>query len=208
MSIYQNIKGNITTRQAAERYGLQVARNGMTRCPFHDDHTPSLKVDERYHCFGCQADGDVIDFTAKLFGIGNYEAARKLATDFCLSDAKPSVIAQLHNSPSDHTKRQKPQQDEAFCLSVLTDYERLLTQWKHEYAPTIESVPIDDRYAEACQMLPYITYLSDTLYSGDFEQRAFAVNTLMADNTITSLKDRMDRLQEKEQPHDRNEIAR
>ena len=32
---------------------------------FHDDKNPSMKVDQRFHCFGCGADGDVIDFTAK-----------------------------------------------------------------------------------------------------------------------------------------------
>ncbi len=33
--------------------------------PFHKDKTPSLKADRRFHCFGCQADGDVIDFCGK-----------------------------------------------------------------------------------------------------------------------------------------------
>lgn len=41
----------------------------MACCPFHDDKHPSMKVDRRFHCFGCQADGDVIDFTARLFGL-------------------------------------------------------------------------------------------------------------------------------------------
>ena len=33
-----------------------------------------MKVDRRFHCFGCQADGDVIDFTARLFGLSGKEA--------------------------------------------------------------------------------------------------------------------------------------
>lgn len=41
----------------------------MACCPFHDDKHPSMKVDRRFHCFGCQADGDVIDFAARLFGL-------------------------------------------------------------------------------------------------------------------------------------------
>ena len=39
----------------------------MACCPFHNDKTPSMKLDRRYHCFGCGADGDVIDFTAALY---------------------------------------------------------------------------------------------------------------------------------------------
>lgn len=42
--IFKLVKANITTRQAAEYYGLNVQRNGMTLCPFHNDHAPSLKV--------------------------------------------------------------------------------------------------------------------------------------------------------------------
>ena len=64
----------------------------MACCPFHDDKHPSMKVDRRFHCFGCQADGDVIDFTARLFGLNKKEAALKLAEDFSVSyDAKGHV---------------------------------------------------------------------------------------------------------------------
>ena len=53
MSIFEAVKQSVTTRQAAERYGIRVERNGMCRCPFHDDSTPSMKLDRRYYCFGC-----------------------------------------------------------------------------------------------------------------------------------------------------------
>ena len=50
-----------------------------------------MKLDRRYHCFGCGADGDVIDFAAALYGLGKKEAAVQLAQDFGLSyeDWKP-----------------------------------------------------------------------------------------------------------------------
>lgn len=57
----------------------------MACCPFHDDRHPSMKVDRRFHCFACQGDGDVIDFTSRLFGLGSKEAALKLAEDFSVS---------------------------------------------------------------------------------------------------------------------------
>ena len=57
----------------------------MICCPFHADRNPSMKVDFRFHCFGCGADGDVIDLTAKLFQLSLLQAAEKLATDFGLS---------------------------------------------------------------------------------------------------------------------------
>ena len=82
MSVFQAVKEQVTTREAAEYYGISVKRNGMARCIFHDDRNPSMKLDRRYHCFGCQADGDVIDFVGKMFGLTPYEAASKLAMDF------------------------------------------------------------------------------------------------------------------------------
>lgn len=67
-----------------ENYGLQVRRNGIACCPFHDDKHPSMKIDINYHCFACGAGGDVIDYVSRMFGLSQYGAARKLIDDFCL----------------------------------------------------------------------------------------------------------------------------
>ena len=48
MDIFTTVKAAVTVRQAAEHYGLQVSRNGMTCCPFHDDRPPSMKLNEKY----------------------------------------------------------------------------------------------------------------------------------------------------------------
>ena len=79
-NVFEAVKQSVTTRQAALVYGISVGRNGMACCPFHDDRHPSMKVDRRFHCFACQADGDVIDFTSRLFGLSSKEAA--LGTPF------------------------------------------------------------------------------------------------------------------------------
>ena len=84
-NLFEIVKLNITTRQAAETYGFQPNRSSMICCPFHTDRNPSMKVDSRFHCFGCGADGDVIDFTAKLFQLSLRRAAEKLVADFGLS---------------------------------------------------------------------------------------------------------------------------
>ena len=82
MDIFEAVKEQVTAREAAERYGIQVSRYGMAVCPFHQDKNPSLKLDRRFHCFGCGADGDVINLVARLFGLKNGEAAKKIAEDF------------------------------------------------------------------------------------------------------------------------------
>ena len=82
MGLFDEVKQNVTVWQAAERYGLKPNRSGLIRCIFHNDKSPSMKVDRRYYCFGCGCTGDAIDFTAQLFDIGLKDAAMKLADDF------------------------------------------------------------------------------------------------------------------------------
>lgn len=53
MILFEAVKQSVTTRQAAEYYGIRVNRNGMCLCPFHEDKHPSMKVDKRFHCFAC-----------------------------------------------------------------------------------------------------------------------------------------------------------
>lgn len=84
MHLFEAVKQSVTTRQAAERYGLNVNRNGMAVCPFHRDRHPSMKVDRRYYCFGCGATGDVIDFVSLLHGMSAKEAALMLVRDFSI----------------------------------------------------------------------------------------------------------------------------
>ena len=50
-------------------------------CPFHDERTPSFKIyenDQRYHCFGCGAHGDLFDFLEVMEGLNIRQAAEKL----------------------------------------------------------------------------------------------------------------------------------
>ena len=90
MNVFGTVKTSINTREVAERYGVEVNRHGKALCPFHNDCHPSLFVDDdHYHCFACGEHGDVIDFTAKLYGLKLYEAAQKLAYDFGITQDKP-----------------------------------------------------------------------------------------------------------------------
>ena len=64
-------------------YGVEVNRNGMACCPFHDDKHPSMKLNEEYfYCFGCGATGDVIDFTARLYNLSPQGGRREAGPGF------------------------------------------------------------------------------------------------------------------------------
>ncbi len=127
MNVFEAVKQSVTTRQAAEHYGIHVGRNGMACCPFHHDKTPSMKLDRRYHCFGCGADGDVIDFTAALYGLGKKEAAVQLAQDFGLSyeDWKPPGKAKKPK-PRQKSPEEQFQEAKNRCFRILADYLHLL----------------------------------------------------------------------------------
>ena len=193
INLFKTVKAAVTTIEAAKFYGLEVSRTGMTRCPFHEDHTPSLKLDERYYCFGCQETGDVIDFTAKLFGISKSGAARKLAGDFGITPDK--AVSQTTVSP-------KPWNTERFCLDVLRDYLRLLQSWKLYYAPTSPDDEMDERFVETCQMLTSITYLSDALTDADLALRKLVVKILLKDGMIYDLQTYVERKKKEAAPFD------
>lgn len=61
---------------------LKKAGNSyMGKCPFHEDSTPSFSVrpDKGYHCFGCDASGDVFTFLQEYRGMDFVDALRYLA---------------------------------------------------------------------------------------------------------------------------------
>ena len=67
-------------------------RHGMVCCPFHSDNHPSMMLnDTYYYCFGCGANGDAIDLTAKLFDLNPRQAAEKLINDFAFAKMQSPV---------------------------------------------------------------------------------------------------------------------
>ena len=200
MSIYKIVKANVTVRQAAEHYGVEVQRNGMCRCPFHDDRHPSMKLNEDYfYCFGCGAHGDVIEFTARLFGLTNYEAVKKLAYDFGLDPDKPPAAAALKKP--EYPLAKAFQRDEMHCQRVLCGYLHLLEDWKERYAPSSPEEEWDDRFVEACQMLDRAEYLVDVLTFEELEVRVKTVDMLKEDGTIDRLEERLNRLKKEERAY-------
>lgn len=170
MNIFETVKQSVTTRQAAKRYGIRVERNGMCRCPFHDDSTPSMKLDRRYYCFGCGTTGDVIDFVSQLRGIGSKEAAILLAQDFAIP--YEDSAGKTNRPRQQNTDEQNYQHMERYCSRVLLDYDQLLCRWKEDYAPQTPENGYHPRFVEALQKLSLVEYLLDELLCGDIQARA------------------------------------
>ena len=192
MNLFENVKAVVTVRQAAEHYGLKVGRGNMACYPFHNDHTPSMKLNEDYfYCFGCGASGDVIDLAARLFGLSSYDAVKKLAADFGITEQKPSILARLQRGASQAETERR-------CFRVLGDYLRILQDWKEHCAPQSPEDAIDPRYAEACHMLERIENMLDILACGTPQERAEVVADLQKDDRLARMEARNRQLREDE----------
>jgi len=77
------LKARLDIVSVIENYGIILKKAGHNLkacCPFHDERTPSFMVypdQNRFHCFGCQANGDVIAFIMKFEGVSFREAVAK-----------------------------------------------------------------------------------------------------------------------------------
>lgn len=174
--VYQWARERVTAREAAERYGLTPNRAGFIRCPFHGEKTPSLKLypgTGGYHCFGCGAGGDVIDFTARLFGLDRPAALRRLNEDFSLTiplDRPPSREEQaaakrrraLSRTRSDFGQwRQETLK--ALCACVRVGNQARAGSWEE----------LSDRQALALRERASLEHLADTLLSGTLEEQIY-----------------------------------
>ncbi|MCL2247425.1 MAG: CHC2 zinc finger domain-containing protein, partial [Lentimicrobiaceae bacterium] len=84
----QEIKQQLSILQVLQHYNLTVDRNNQICCPFHADDTPSCRIypqTNSFHCFGCGATGDTIEFIEKYERISKHEAlvrASSLITNY------------------------------------------------------------------------------------------------------------------------------
>lgn len=82
-----------------ERYGVQLQKAGSEfkgLCPFHSEKSPSFTVTPgkgRYHCFGCGASGDAIQFVQDYLGIQDFREAVNIING--------------ENNETSHTPREK-----------------------------------------------------------------------------------------------------
>lgn len=171
MSIFQRVKENVTTRQAAEQYGLKVNRNGMICCPFHNDRHPSMKVDKGYYCFACGEKGDVISFVEKLFGLTAYEAAKKIAEDFGITIKESFEKRKVKPKKTRYKLMQEYEKWEKYCIRILAGYLHLIERWKIEFAPKQSEVEWKNEFVEACQNKVIVDYYLDILLEGALNDR-------------------------------------
>ncbi len=199
MNIFKSVKEAVSTVDAASFYGIKVNRSGLCNCPFHNDRTPSMKVDIRYYCFGCGAKGDVVDFVSRLYGLSPFDAARKIASDFNVivddyfcdkryknysSGNCSSHIPSRATNPLILQKNNEYQLKRALVLYVrdalfsLHKYREKLLTYKTKYAPSsIEELDTcHPFFEEALKNLGKIDWMIDELTFGSRDEQITFLN--------------------------------
>lgn len=174
MNLFEEVKAQVSARQIAEYYGYTVNRRGFICCPFHSEKTPSMKVDKRFHCFGCQADGDAIDFVANTHNIPAIEAAKKIAQDFGIHY---DTVTCENNTESRRAKAVRQTQDNRlhehlihFWL-VITEYRQLLGWYLECEAPKDPYQKWNDHFVCAALDISWVDYVIDSFFDGDYETK-------------------------------------
>lgn len=98
----------------------QRGRDFWCCCPFHQEKTPSCKVDpstQTWHCFGCGEGGDIISYIQKLDGVDFVDAVRFLAR---------RAGIELSESPQAKRAHSKKARLKAVCAETASYYHMLL----------------------------------------------------------------------------------
>ena len=136
-----------------------------------------MKVDSRFHCFGCGADGDAIDLTAKMFQLSLRQAAEKLAADFGL----PATVEKSLN------------QKEQF-YKILCGYRSLLADWRMIYAPQNPEETLHPCFVASMHYAERVQYLLDILLQGSSHEK----QQLLNGKEVTALGKAIERCKETE----------
>lgn len=201
-NIFDEIRIRLSMQDVAKFYGLQMSRSGMACCPFHEDRTPSLKVyDDHFYCFGCGATGDCTGFAAKLFGLTQIEAAKKISYDFGLHLFNGEIAVPVN-------PKLKSENDFHIWLRnanfAVSEYLRQLTEWRKIYAPKNQWEQLHPLFVESLKRTDYVEYLADILAHGSAEERKrfYKENA----NEIRKIQERLDQLAAEVRPVRRKAI--
>lgn len=83
-AVVDKVRDHFPVSEVARKAGVKLTGAGREFkgcCPFHPDKSPSFTIfadDRRWHCFGCGATGDVLDFVRRAYNAKLREAITML----------------------------------------------------------------------------------------------------------------------------------
>src|SRR5438034_7112882 len=137
MALYTN-ESRERVRETVDFIELVSARTELRRagparyeglCPFHEERTPSFGIDPAqkvYHCFGCQASGDVFTFVQETEGVDFKQALELLAERYGVE------LEREREDPQQAERRKRRERLLELVARTAAYYERYL--WESEEA--------------------------------------------------------------------------
>ena len=137
----RDIKQRLSILQVLSHYNLKPDRSNHIKCLFHEDDKPSCRIyadTNTFHCFGCGATGDQIEFIEKYEKCSKHEAILK-AKQLCgipepikteKPKAKPTTVngSEVLTQAFTHFARSlnaKPEKALKYLASRKLDYKKL-----------------------------------------------------------------------------------
>lgn len=173
MKIFE-MASQVDARDAARAYGMDVRERGLSLCPFHDDHEPSLKLDRRFYCFGCGACGDSVDFVSMYLGIPKKDAARKIIADFGLDGTEYKVRKMV-------SERERKQRRDDKVFRALSRTKFGLKRIMDENPPDREKMIASPQFFRAIGDIGEVEYLIELYSTMDDAERDRMADLIMKD---------------------------
>ncbi|MEZ9700606.1 CHC2 zinc finger domain-containing protein [Vibrio sp. 10N.261.46.E12] len=175
--VIDEIKSRVSIVDVLDReIGLQKLRkiSGDDKfqacCPFHDDKSPSLVINNdvgTFHCFGCNAHGDAIDVFKDNLGFTFKQAIEKLCeyTGYDLKSIQEDIRSIDQVKPSKSDKNSLPLTN--FLFNQLTTYN------PYSVKKTTDGIKVPSSFLEMSVALNKHCYLAN---SGDGSSLVNAIN--------------------------------
>lgn len=134
--------------------------NYFGNCPFHNEKTSSLSVNERkqmFYCFGCGMGGDLFKFITEIENISFKEAFISLGGKYADKDDFIAVQKQKSNK----FEAEKQRQEELLKLRQKLQLSELIDYY---YKLSKEFEPLSDGWCKCKNLLFQLTYLWEEKY--------------------------------------------
>lgn len=151
------IKATYSMRDIVEQYGFHPDRKGFIHCPFHQgDSSASLKVYENdFHCFGCNANGDIFKFVQLIDDISFKEAFLSLGGTYEKPTFQSRLAIYRANKKCDMRRltAEKEQREKDINNALISVYRKYLQR----------SEPMSVVWCDCYNALQYQLYLHEVL---------------------------------------------
>ena len=193
-SAADEIKSRLTMRDLFAAYGFEQGRGGFISCPFHAEKTPSLSVydhGQKWKCFGCGEQGDVISFVMKLFQLPFPKACERLDSDFHLGLYRTRTFQQARKEKRERQRQRQIRRAEAqnsardrMCRKIFSKYHGWLWHQPNKTKETLFDLEYTERMIASERMILMDPYSCTAALSSKHENGGEWVDLLARNRDI------------------------